>query len=464
MMGAAADYFYHSDNRRDTLNKRVRPSDEQMAFLRENKNALKTYLEQDMRQRCGYPVSTWLQGSYKLHTLIRPIYGGEYDVDLGVYVEWGDSDDPLTPLDLREHAQDSLIAFANTNAASREVEEPAKQRCSRIKYEQNFHIDTPIYHHNTGTSVARLATLNDDWESSDPEKMVTWFQERLEGDERAQARRLTRYMKAWAALRFASDAEARPSSLLLSVLCVDAYIDAVNCKAMGDDDALLAVVEAIHERVSENSRVPNPVSSDQDDNLNRLSEQGNRDFLAAIGGLAEICRRANSEEDEGDAVAVWTDAFDFLLPLPDTEGLAEANLEKTAIVAAPNIAIEVLNSQGTVLRNYQNEVELTRIGERLRFRIVNPQVLPFGVTVRWVVRNTGDHAYSANDLGHSKTDNGKLIWTENVAYRGRHFMDCEVRLGGRIRSITRVPVNVSALPSPVRHRRRPAYTVLNRRR
>lgn len=463
-MGAAASYFYSTDSYKDTLNKRVRPSDEQFEFLRENKDLLKAHLEQDLRRRCGYPVSIWLQGSYKLHTLIRPIHKGEYDVDVGVYVEWGDDDDAISPIDLRDYIQDSLTAFAKTNGAVRYVADPPKQRCSRIHFEKQFHIDTPVYHHNTDSSVARLATMDNAWEFSDPEEMVAWFQERLDGAERAQARRLTRYMKAWAALKFDNDTESKPSSLMLTVLCVDAYLDAVDYTATDDDDALLAVVDSIHTRLSNNSFVENPISSDQDDNLNRLSDDGNERFLVALGQLSEICQRATAEEEEADSVAAWTDAFDFLFPLPDTEGLAESNFEKTAVVATPAVAIDVLNGEGTVLRRYQDEIELARIGEKLRFRIVNPQVLPYGATVRWVVRNTGDHAYSENDLGHSQQDDGQLTWTENVAYRGRHFMDCEVRVEGRIRSITRIPVTVTSLPMPVRNPPRPAYTALGRRR
>jgi hypothetical protein len=38
-------------------------------------------------------------------------------------------------------------------------------------------------------------------------------------------------------------------------------------------------------------------------------------------------------------------------------------------------------------------------------------------------------------------------------------MDCEVRVGGRLHALTRVPVAVSSMPTPPRHpARRPPYT------
>jgi hypothetical protein len=56
------------------------------------------------------------------------------------------------------------------------------------------------------------------------------------------------------------------------------------------------------------------------------------------------------------------------------------------------------------------------------------------------------------------------VHDERAAYHGRHFMDCEVRVGGRLRSITRVPVVVSAVANVPRHVPRPAYTRLRARR
>jgi hypothetical protein len=463
-MGAAAKYFFSTSVDADTLNKRVRPSDAQRDFLKSNKDALKLHLESDLRRRCGYSVSTWLQGSYKLHTLVRPIYGGDYDVDVGVYVAWGSGEIPLAPRDLRDHTQDSLQEFARQSETTCEVIDPPKQRCSRVKYDKHFHIDTPIYHHNSDTGVARLATMDDEWELSDPEKMVEWFQGRLDGAERAQARRLVRYLKAWAALRFRSDQEARPSSLLLTVLSVDAYAENVEGRDLEDDDALQEVVTSMVDRLALSTAVANPVGSDADGDLNRLSSEGEERFLQALDELLEVCERATSNVDEGAAVAAWTDAFDFLFPLPDTEGLVEADAQQSAMVATPTIAIDVYEADGRRARSYEGEVDFARIGQTLKFRITNPRILSAGSTIRWVVRNTGDHAYSENDLGHSWMDQGELERTEHVAYSGLHFMDCEIRVGGRIRSISRIPVTVTSMPSPVRRPSRPAYTLINRRR
>src|SRR5690606_28367849 len=111
-MGAAAGLFFSTDAERETLNKRVRPSDDQLVRLRERKDELAAHLKRDLTLRCGVTISTWLQGSYKLHTLIRPLSNQDYDVDVGVYFEWGlTSRVVLHPSELRDELQLSLLDF-----------------------------------------------------------------------------------------------------------------------------------------------------------------------------------------------------------------------------------------------------------------------------------------------------------------------------------------------------------------
>ena len=84
--------------------------------------------------------------------------------------------------------------------------------------------------------------------------------------------------------------------------------------------------------------------------------------------------------------------------------------------------------------------------------------------VRWVVRNIGQDAYDENDLGHSELDDG-AFHDEHAVYHGRHFMDCEVRVNGRLSALTRIPVAITRTQMPLRHPpRKPAYARLRGRR
>lgn len=464
-MGAAGELFFSTDKEKETLDKRVRPSDGQLERLRDRKDEVVAHLKRDLPVRCGVPVSTWLQGSYKLHTLIRPFAKQDYDVDIGVYFEWARaSNTKLMPSELRDELQNSLMDFATNNDYVKSIEDPAKDRCSRAHYEKQLHIDLPGYHYCTDTARTRLATLAGAWEVSDPEKMVNWFQERLDGDERAQARRVVRYLKAWAALRFERDRGAQPTSLMLTVLTANAFAEVVQGMDVDDDEAFKIVVEEMFDRLSDSSDVRNPVESDQDGNLNRLGEDEFGRFMAELERLRQIARNAVNADDEPDAAAIWTEAFDYLLPLPDVTGMAQPDPAQGAmvLVAAPSVRVAVSTEKGGAPRRvYENgQVDLAHKGEWLRFSVTNRHVLPIGAEVRWVVRNVGQDAYDENDLGHSQTAEG-TFHDEHAVYHGRHFMDCEVRVGGRLYALTRIPVAITRTAIPPRHPpRRPAYTRL----
>lgn len=464
-MGAAAGLFFSTDAEQETLNKRVRPGDDQLERLRERKDDLVAHLKRDLPLSSGVAISTWLQGSYKLHTLIRPLSKQNYDVDVGIYFEWGHSSDvKLTPAELRAKLQQSLLDFAANDQHVKDVENPAKDRCSRAYYEKHLHIDLPGYHYSTDTRETRLATIDGAWEVSDPEKMVNWFQERLDGDERAQARRVVRYLKAWAALRFEEDRDAQPSSLMLTVLATDAFADMVQGLTIGDDEALQLVVEEVFDRLSATSVVENPVDSDQDRNINRLDDGNFARFMDALKQLRDIARNAVLADNEPDAAAIWTEAFDYLLPLPDVTGMAEADLAKgrMVLVNAPSVRVAVSAERGGAPRQVfsNGQVDLAYRDEWLRFYVTNRHLLPARAEIRWVVRNIGQDAYDENDLGHSKLGNGEFH-DEHAMYHGRHFMDCEVRVDGRLYALTRIPVAITRTQMPPRHPpRRPAYAQL----
>lgn len=445
-MGAAKDLFFNADASAETLNKRVRPSDDQIDYLRRKKDDLKDWLEIDLRNRTGLAISTFLQGSYRFHTLIRPLKSKEYDVDLGVYIEWSEPRDAISASDCRSEVQQSVKEFADSNDDTEEVSEPAKKRCSRVRYKNDFHIDIPVYHYNPVSKVSELAVLPNGWERSDPEAMLNWFEEALAGEDRAQVRRVIRYLKAWVSLKYEQD-QAVPSSLLLTVLVVDA-ISELDDDPLDDDDALNQVVQRIHDRLSRSRHVQNPVRGDSDDDLNRLEANDFAVFMDHLGALVDIARRATEATEEADAAVTWSEAFDYLFPLPDVTELATEIVPGTGIsVTAPKITIAVRDSRDAAPnRFYDDSVPFVRLGNWLKFTITNAADLPNGAVTRWVVRNNGRQAHAKNDLGHSVVDGS--MHDEHTAYLGRHYMDCEVRVNGRIHAITRVSVNVVGAVPP----------------
>ncbi|MBT0963617.1 CBASS cGAMP synthase [Denitromonas iodatirespirans] len=460
-MGHAAQLF--AGNRDQTLIKRVTPTAEQRQFLQEQWNALADHLKKHLPARHGYPVSTWLQGSYKYGTLIRPVHPGEeYDVDVGVYFHWTDEGDATpSPAQLREWVQDELVLYGRGNGDVKEVVTPPKERCSRVVYARQFHIDTPVYHLDPETDRRRLACLSDAWEDSDPKKLYKWFRNAASGDDREQLRRLVRYLKAWAAVSFDEAPESRPWSILLTVLATQAYQGLWgSLLGMDDDDALTAVIKKVHGRLFDKKAVPNPV--DRTEDLNRISDAGWEGFLPRLQALLDVAERAEAAEDEASAALVWSEAFSFLMPLPETDQVEIVDERSgRAVMVLPDIEVQVHGGNPkTVLATYRNEVPSVAKDCELTFRITNPHVVPEYATVEWTVRNEGEDADQVSDLGHRRAGLRMLTANEHTAYVGRHFMDCIVRLNGRVYSVRRVPVNIRNLSYPQRNPPRPAYTKL----
>lgn len=443
-MGAASNLFFSTNGEADTLYSHIVPSDAQTAFLRATWNELAAHLLDDLAERSGYRMRSWLQGSYKMATVIRPVsLFEEFDVDLGIYYCW-DSDEKATPAaaQLKDWAHESLVEFAKTAENVKEIENPSRERCERIRFEKQFHIDVPAYHLNEDKDQRRLATSTEGWESSDPKAFYVWFKGEVGNPERTQLRRMVRYLKAWAALHSSSGQTGRPTSILLTVLATEAFLE-VGDDVKDDEDVFCEVVTNIRDRLQQNSKVPNPV--DTAENLNRLSDDDLGRFQNALDRLAEACVRAQDCEDEGAAALIWDEVFGHLFPLPDNDAsiqFEEGNGRAVALV--PTVAIDVRDADGNYLATYQDEVPRVPKNCRLRFRITNPQVVPAWATVDWVVRNAGAEALAINDLGHSRRGSRDLENEERTAYSGRHFMDCIVRYNGNAIAATRIPVYVAA--------------------
>jgi hypothetical protein len=459
-MGKASALFNGSFDQ--TLISRVTPTADQREFLQVQWNLLAQHLKTALESRHAYTISTWLQGSYKYATLIKPVHPGEeYDVDVGIYFKWDDDEDiEPTPKQLRDWVQAELLDYEKVCSELKKVVAPPKERCSRASYVRQFHIDTPVYHLNSSTDVRRLACLSDKWEQSDPKAIYKWFKEAVSDSERDRLRRLVRYLKAWAAVSFDDAQDSRPSSIFLTVLATEAYKELWVPEVCGldDEDALIAVIGYIHDRLYSDRTVKNPIDDSED--LNRMTSDGWDGFLPRLTVLRNVADRAHEAEDEVFAALVWSEAFSFLMPLPETDQVEVVEEGSgRAIMVLPDIDIAVYTrNPKTLVAKHRNEVPGVAKDCDLIFTITNPHVVPEFATVEWTVRNEGAEADTRCDLGHRKIGIRKLSAEERTAYAGRQFMDCIIRMNGQVYAVRRVPVNIRDIRHVPRNPPRPAYT------
>lgn len=463
-MGIAASLFFSSADPENCLDWRVRPSDEQYDAQQQRWNDLADYLRDDLAERSGCPIASWLQGSYKFGTQVRPAGPEEeFDIDLGIYFQWpGEPEDGNhDPVDLKKLVQESLVDYAgddDNDAAS--IGEP-RPKCSRVHFNDGFHIDVPAYHLDGARDARSLATAKNEWENSDPKAIYTWWKGAIGESDRARCRRLVRYLKMWAALRFEED--TRPSSILLTVLVGEAFQKIGRNDFSGDDEFFREVTSEIIKRLDGSYKVPNPANDDE--NLNRLSCENSEALVGKLENLLSIADRALGAQTKTASAEIWSEAFDHFFPVPTADDQEEAilKLAQSRALATLNFnpIVDVRATTGSRVFTGIDGVGPIPKGCEITFTLANYQALPAGAAVTWMVRNSGKEAEDNNDLGHRV--GGGISVVRDSAYRGNHFMDVAVKLNGLLIGSKRIPVAVTSLGIPRRNPPRPSWTKLRRR-
>jgi hypothetical protein len=465
-MGSAASLFYSAnDTEKQTLHRRITPSDEQFEEQQDRWNALADHLVADLKERSEYPIRTWLQGSYKSATQIRPVHKTEeFDIDLGVYFQWEGrpQDGRHSPKTLKNFVQQSLKAYAAANTSDVEQVMLPRERCCRIQFKSSFHIDVPAYHLNAERDARRLATESGGWETSDPKAIYLWFRDLFDDLARAKVRRQVKYLKAWAALKFALN-NGRPSSILLAVLVADAA-KALGISGLGaDDDTLRDILLKIAQRLENDAEVPNPVNSSED--LARMTDAQMAAFIDQLKAFLDVAKRATAKTEELAAADLWQESFEHLLPMPDiAEALAKAAPLLPARSVAPEIQVlAVSRTNATGRFTGVNTIGPIPKDCDIDFEVTNPLSLPANSQIYWMVRNEGREAENTNDLGHIAGRG--LTAHERSAYRGTHYMDCVVKVGAQTVAMRRVPVTITGMVMPRRNPvLRPEWVKLRGRR
>lgn len=447
-MGIAASLFFSTNSEKQTLHRRIIPSDKQREAQQQRWNNLADHLRADLKTASSYPIFSWLQGSYKFATQLRPLsIDEEFDIDLGIYFEWqgNPNDGDFSPLQLKKMVQDSLEGYAETQSDIKEVASP-KPRCNRVHYQGNFHIDIPTYHLDNCRDVRALATEGDEWEDSDPKEIYLWFKRQFPDEgKRFRVRRLIRYLKAWAILNI-EQGQGRPSTILLTVLVAECYGQLGEGKAASDDQALAGSLWLILTRLKQNPKVHNPVNTTEILS-DRLGKDGFDTFIDHLGHFHNLAQAAIAANTEIQAADTWSKVFKHFFPLPEpkVEAFSEGRRDLQIIpVFTPTVYVEAKRKRSLYQKTNQ-WCGLNQIGQipkncTIFFKLKNADQLPYAARVEWMVRNEGEEAEGVNDLGHPAGTG--YTAQENSAYRGRHYIDCVVRRYGQIIAVRRIPVDI----------------------
>lgn len=465
-MALASNHFFDTNNAdRQTLHRRIRPSQSQFDEQQDRWNSLRDYLLPKIQEKSGHSIRSWLQGSYKFGTQIRPVRTGEeFDIDLGIYYCWAgqDGEGNFGPADFQTFVQEALRDFKAENDDVLRVAEPPKDRCCRVHFEGDFHIDVPAYHLDEEEDRRALATRNDEWEASDPKAIYVWFVAQFDDYQRDRVRRIIRYFKACATLKFNSD--GRPSSVLLTILAANAVSRLGNDLPGPEDEAFRDAIAEMLEEVATGQDVRNP--ADDTENLSaRMDANQWSEFERKLRELLSVADRAVACENEIEACIEWSIPFEYLFPLPEPEEIEKGLTGLPAVITLPEVAAHAVSRDNrNMTYNGTNGIGPIPKNCNITFRVTNTHTMPSGTRYLWVVRNEGKEAEHLNDLGHTAGMGTVASNKERSAYVGTHYMDCTAVIPGRAPAIRRVKVEIRGTRAPKRHRPKPAYVRLRGRR
>ncbi|MEX2336634.1 MAG: CBASS cGAMP synthase [Fulvivirga sp.] len=144
------------------------------------------------------------QGSYSMKTMIRT-KEDTCDLDNGVYFFPKPEETATT---IQKWVKDAVEDATSILPQHRE-------RCIRVIYKSDYHIDLPIYYKESATNDAEnphLAVKDTGWSKSDPKEFKEWFNKQKNG--KGQLIKIVRYLKAWCDNR----SKKMPIGLTMTVL------------------------------------------------------------------------------------------------------------------------------------------------------------------------------------------------------------------------------------------------------
>lgn len=313
--------------------------DDENETLREKREIILKKLKNKITEDA--PVyEPFVQGSYALSTGVKPI-DGEYDIDVGLAFEM--SKDDHKPVTAKQWVRDALDGHTDSVVV-------IKTPCITVTYiedgEPAFHVDLTVYaaHNadgNTYLAKGRPASAaeNKVWDLSDPKELMRLVRSHFgDAQDRAQFRRVIRYLKRWKDNKFDTGKHAAPTGIALTVAAVNYFspskVDPFTGKRVDNDllvlmnfvnsllDAFFTVINDKGEYVERLVvRVPTP---NYDDLLAKMTDTQMLSFKNKLTNLRDALVTAEDKVDPVEACQVLQKQFGDDFPIPPKEETAQS--------------------------------------------------------------------------------------------------------------------------------------------
>ncbi|MGD6737257.1 CBASS cGAMP synthase [Photobacterium leiognathi subsp. mandapamensis] len=426
--------FYDTKTDSNTLHNRLTLSKTIVSKGMAKKNELKDYLRSELKESFDHcEIKFYLQGSYRSRTLIAPLDRfSTYDIDMGIYIMSDDDEPPFEAQDVKEALKQTLEYYCSTDTEAKI--QPSKNACEGLKFEHFLTIDTPIYYKSNKEESTPLLATDSKWIDSDPIAIQNWLTNVFDkDDDRAQLKRVVRYLKAWANISWKNSEHKKIPSLALNILVAQNL--AVNqSDSKSFEDTVLKICSALEKDFS----VKNPLNGDD---IIGMSEEDKAFAQEQFSKLSAICMKA-SKCDELCKAIEYSNLFEHYFPQLPKIVPNDKSTNLPATTKVPEVYVEHYSSTGEYLSGgIADQVTVTK-GDSLTFRLKNSTDFLIGDEVHWTVRNEGLQATNANDIGHRVITSLNDKAHRGTSYTGIHAMECLVKSWGNVVGYNLVKVNV----------------------
>ena len=422
--------YFHSDNMNlDTLHKRTQLSETIKKKGISKKDELVAYLKSELKEAFECDVRVWLQGSYKSHTLIKPVDKfSSYDIDVGIYVMFDAENEEITSQSVKETVKEALISYANINDEC--TLQKSKNACEGLKFKNFLTIDTPVYYFYN--NKIKLAT-DKGWVDSDPKAIQDWLTNKYETDyDRALMKRLVRYFKAWINIKWNKSEFKKIPSLAVNILVANHMV-----KCDTEDESFIQTAIAICNELESCFIVRNPLDNNDVINMPEDSEVYAHQQLDI---LKQTCLECT--DDQYTRPVLLANLFEHYFPqvIYDNNNNSAIGLPATTI--PPEIIIGRYDKDGNHIETIDKNSILVTKGDSLTFTIQNHNSYSLYASAQWTVRNIGEQSNDANDIGHKEIKKVSESHKRHTAYTGAHTIECLIFYNDSILGISSISVQV----------------------
>lgn len=206
-------------------------------------------------KEAGYVVESTLKlGSMAVGTSIKPINGGDYDLDKGFVITYDSS--PENPIAPKEIIHEVLGNHGFTN-------HKIKTPCVTADYASiNMHIDYTVFRPQEYGGIHELAVgkkhaKEPKWDENDPTGLINWINDNqyhkawwhsLDEEEVAQFKTIVRYLKRWRDVNFCDSDRKRIYSIALTIMAKEQFAPSIDEEGnRNDHEALQNTIKNILE-------------------------------------------------------------------------------------------------------------------------------------------------------------------------------------------------------------------------